>query len=285
MKVLSIDVGIKNLAFCLFEVNETDNTILIVGWDSVDISKQCLYQCIHIEKCVPCEKPAKFMNSNNNQYCLKHAKKQELQIPTIEQNSKFIQKQSMSKLCILADKHLIYHDPKLKKTELIELIQSHFTDNYFKPIETINASDINLFDIGKNLKHHFDKIFLNEHTIDHVIIENQIGPIATRMKTIQGMIVQYFVMSSIIIHHIEFISASNKLKSIISGKTTYTERKKMGKDKCLEIITEEKLFNKFIPFFNLHKKKDDLSDCFLQGIWYIKNKILNPQKVSIKNTI
>jgi hypothetical protein len=29
---------------------------------------------------------------------------------------------------------------------------------------------------------------------------------------------------------------------------------------------------KWIDFFHTHSKKDDLADCFLQGIWYIKNR-------------
>ena len=121
---------------------------------------------------------------------------------------------------------------------------------------------------------YFNKLFESEGTIDYVIIENQISPIATRMKTIQGMIVQYFVMSNVKANHIDFISASNKLKDCgIKEKTKYSERKKLGISKCLEIISTDFRFNQHLNYFNLHKKKDDLSDSFLQGIWYINNKI------------
>jgi hypothetical protein len=51
------------------------------------------------------------------------------------------------------------------------------------------------------------------------------GPIANRMKTLQGMIAQYFIMNNVI--NIEFISACNKLKDFNTNKnTTYSERKK-----------------------------------------------------------
>jgi len=88
------------------------------------------------------------------------------------------------------------------------------------------------------------------------------------------MIVQYFIMSNLKVQHIEFISASNKLKEFnIKEKTKYSDRKKLGIEKCLEKITNDFIFNEHINYFNNHKKKDDLSDSFLQGLWFIKNKI------------
>ena len=63
-------------------------------------------------------------------------------------------------------------------------------------------------------------------TTRYVIIENQIGPLAIRMKTIQGMIVQYFIMSNLNVEHIEFISASNKLKDCdVKDKEKYRKER------------------------------------------------------------
>jgi hypothetical protein len=91
------------------------------------------------------------------------------------------------------------------------------------------------------------------------------------MKTIQGMLVQYFVMSGLQVEHIEFISASNKLKDCPQNeKTTYSDRKKLGIAKCLETITNDFRFSEHVDYFNKHKKKDDLADSFLQGIYFLK---------------
>ena len=40
MKLLSVDVGIKNLSFCLFEIDdgEKSNQIKIIKWDNIDLS-------------------------------------------------------------------------------------------------------------------------------------------------------------------------------------------------------------------------------------------------------
>ena len=106
-------------------------------------------------------------------------------------------------------------------------------------------------------------------TISNVIIENQISPIANRMKTIQGMIAQYFIMRNEDIQ-IDFISAGNKLKDCdIELKSKYSDRKKLSIQVCLDNIDEE-----WNSFFKSHSKKDDLADSFLQGLWFINNKII-----------
>jgi hypothetical protein len=288
MKVLSIDVGIKNLAFCLFDKTPTAEHFKITQWDIIDISNpEDAVKCCFIEKGSLCNKPAKF-KKDNNCYCLKHSKKQQLQIPTTEQKPSFINKQKIQKLYEIADEHNIKYDKKIKKTDLIHLINEHISNNYFQSIESKKAADVDLFNIGINIKTKFNKLFENEGKIDYVIIENQISPIATRMKTIQGMIVQYFIMSNLIVEYIEFISASNKLKVCAENdkiknndtnnsnnkKTNYSDRKKNGVTKCLGIVSTDFRFNEHLDYFNQHKKKDDLSDSFLQGLWFINNKKL-----------
>jgi hypothetical protein len=40
MKIVSIDVGIKNLAFCLFVKPEDSNAFQIAKWDSINLAQQ-----------------------------------------------------------------------------------------------------------------------------------------------------------------------------------------------------------------------------------------------------
>jgi hypothetical protein len=273
MKILSIDVGIKNLAFCLFNKSPTADHFKVTKWDIIDISEQeNTIICGFVEKNVICNKPAKF-KKDDKCYCLKHSKKQQIQIPTSEQKPSFINKQKIQKLYEIAESHNIKYEPKTKKADLIKLINDYIDINYFQTIESKKAAEVDLFNIGLNIKTKFNKLFENEGKIDYVIIENQIGPLAIRMKTIQGMIVQYFVMSNLNVEHIEFISASNKLKDCdVKDKSKYSDRKKLGIAKCLELITTDFRFSEQVDYFNKHKKKDDLSDSFLQGIWFINNK-------------
>ena len=271
MKILSIDPGIKNLAFCLFEKSDDSEQYKITKWDTINISEEEILKCGFIEKNIICNKIAKF-KKDDICFCLKHSKKQKYQIPTPDLKSNFIKKQKLEKLIEIGNKYKLSFEKKIKKIDLLSLINSFIDKNYLQEIHTVNASEVNLFNIGKNIKYSFDKLFNNEEVIDYVIIENQISPIATRMKTIQGMIVQYFIMSNINVTNIEFIAASNKLKGYDSkDKTKYSDRKKLGISKCLEIISNEDRFKDQLNYFNLHKKKDDLSDSFLQGIWFITN--------------
>lgn len=273
MKILSIDVGIKNLAFCLFEKTTTDN-FKILKWNVVNLTDEESLNCIFLEKNVICNKPAKF-KKHGECFCIKHSKKQQYQIPTPQQNPSFINKQKIAKLYEIADLYNIKYEPKIKKNDLATLINEHIHKTYFETIVSKKANEVYLFNIGVNIKNKFNELFNDEENIDYVIIENQIGPLAIRMKTIQGMIVQYFIMSKFDVKHIEFVSASNKLKDCnIKDKKKYSDRKKLAIEKCLGVLMSDFRFNEHMTYFNSHKKKDDLSDAFLQGLWFINNKNL-----------
>jgi hypothetical protein len=283
MKILSIDVGIKNLAFCLLDKNNA-----ISKWNIVNLAqKNEISICQHFEKVgQPCGKPAKYTKENKC-YCLKHSKKQSFQIPTSELKPAFLKKQKLPSLIEIADKHKIIYSKNVKKADLLVLLNEYIYNTCFEPVDSPeNASKIDLVTIGKNIQSKLDVEFENEfENIEVVVIENQISPIANRMKTIQGMISQYFIMRIPDIR-IEFVNASNKLKDDQNSKTLsdvdkndnktekakYSDRKKQGIQKSLELLNGEAKYQDWTDFFQKHGKKDDLADCFLQGLWFIKNK-------------
>lgn len=94
------------------------------------------------------------------------------------------------------------------------------------------------------------------------------------MKTLQGMITQYFIMKGY--ENIEYICSQNKLKLFLerdkkserpSGgeKTSYSERKKLGIKYCQELLSKNGM-HEWLEFMSKHGKRDDLADSFLQGI-------------------
>jgi hypothetical protein len=296
MNLISIDVGIKNLAYCLFSLNEdkslsdkslsdkslSDKSFKIEKWGVIDLSQKSEIQrkcnCFNEQKPTKknpnpikenCKFPAKWRKEQDF-FCVKHAKKSNYMIPTKQCSIPFITKQKMEYLNKLITQFniILEENKKYKKDELISLLKEYLQTNCLETIEEVNASKLDLVTIGKNLKTKFDILF-STYTIDKVIIENQISPIANRMKTIQGMISQYFIMVSQNDIEIDFVNSTNKLKlGENMGAMDYKERKKQS-----ILLVKDSVDSKWLDFFNSHSKKDDLSDSYLQGVWYIKNKL------------
>ena len=272
MNILSIDVGMKNLAICLFNITDELN-YKIKLWDVINLCNEKDYYCGEINNKTKkiCNKKAKF-TKNNKYYCKIHAKNKDFKIPPPELNLKKIKKLKILKLKELSKKYDIEVEKKIKKDELQKIMYKKVETEYFDNISSIKTKDFNLVQYGRNLKKEFNKIFENIQ-IDGVIIENQIGPLAMRMKTLQGMIMQHFIEKNIPL--VEEVSASNKLKEFLGNKkTTYSERKKESIIITRNILNENNYLNKWLEVFDKHKKKDDLADSFLQGRWYLKNTIL-----------
>ena len=126
-----------------------------------------------------------------------------------------------------------------------------------------NANKANMIDLGKKICVLFEKQFTIH--FDEVIIENQIGPSAIRMKNIQGMITMYFIQKG---SEVVYWSSGNKLRFMKKIKTTYKDRKK------LSILITNCIVKEFYPIHDIstHKKKDDLADCFLQLLDYLVKK-------------
>lgn len=119
-----------------------------------------------------------------------------------------------------------------------------------------------MVEIGKRLIQVYDTF----ENVTTVLVENQIGPLASKMKGIQGMVVQYWLMRGADVH---CISAVNKLKLFHKGPTTYSQRKKLSIQYAKQVLANKGWDD---TVFLKHKKKDDLADTLLQAIWFIETK-------------
>ena len=236
--LVSFDVGIKNMAFCVIDKKNKN----IVQWESIDMtnSKKTQKQTCHL-----CKRIAKFTRCGEL-FCSTHMKKTD---PSA----------------------LILHKASEKKKIQAELSSRGILDvdyekHYFTSLQQqkANCQTISLIEIGRNIKKKLDELLPSIELFTDIIIENQISPIATRMKTIQGMLVQYFIMRQHEVN-IEFVSSSNKLKGF--GKLTYNQRKKKSIEIVQKMIIDDS--HNFRKFEN-SDKKDDLADCYLQGYCWLE---------------
>ena len=261
MHILSIDVGIKNLALCTIIVADREVTT-VQDWQVINL---CTNQpiCDYATRKGLCGKNAGF-SKDGVLYCKPHAAKTEFIMPKAVPTCAALKKRDKTDLDELATKYDISDRDILTKHKLANAIRTAMLSTALVPVAARNANTIELPELASILYKALDAA-IDLTIIDIIIIENQISPIANRMKCLQSMLAQYFAMRCEA--RVRFISAANKLRLFQGSKKTYTERKK------LSIVMTERFLNAasspHIDMFNAHAKKDDLADALLQGLSYL----------------
>jgi hypothetical protein len=166
---------------------------------------------------------------------------------------------------------------KLDNSEMY-LCTSHSKNKCYDKVKKFNNPKNNIFHISQNLVKKLDEFKFIERNITDVIVENQPSLKNPTMKSIQMIVYSYFLVNGICkdsssITGLEMINARNKLK-VYKGepikcdiKETYKRNKFLAVKYCEKMIVDEEQM--FIDLYNDSKKKDDLSDSYLQGIYYL----------------
>ena len=232
--IISFDIGIKNLAYCIFVIDPAKkHQTSVLKWNIINLtqtdasSQQKPQTCTCMKagkKKAPdtvCGKKGAFTDSTmQNVYCSTHAKSSKSQndstvqgtctgkiIPSKEMSMTTIKKMKLEDLKIFCKTHFIAFAESDKKPDICAKAETAIKERTLVPIKPVkqNANHVHLVEIGKQIRIQMNQILkvqrtdgsegpLNDIKVDIVILENQISPIAGRMNTIQGMLAQYFIM-------------------------------------------------------------------------------------------
>lgn len=305
--ILSFDVGVINLSYCLLTKKEfikNDGTKyidwFIIDWAIINLTNRDEQKC-------NCGLPAKLTNVNNNitnYYCKKHSK---TIITTNKEFDDFYHKcdNNMNNYCkyeINKKTENILCSKKSNCYKLIDNKQVYYCNTHAKQLykneskllkmksfKFKNSSTLNFDDVKYNLMMELEK---RTHLLssDYVVIENQPSFKNPRMKSIASTLYDYYLIRGIIdknitkskITQVKFMSPSNKLKLATDGDTkqlikakktddtqAYKLTKSLGIKYCTELIQH---LPESLKLINSFKKKDDLADSFLQGAYFYCNK-------------
>jgi len=293
MKIISWDVGIKNLAYCIMEkTNNNELPYKIHNWGVLNSIEKCLLKCCG-HGLTPnsssdnCTRKVLYTNKIYGElrgYCAIHKR----EFTPIDCECIPVK---CDDICSFSDKckktaqfninNQLYC--KTHKKNIITKFTKHQLLVKYKPpncntvdIKVLKRNMIELLDNNKD-------ILLN---VDHCVIENQPSLKNPKMKSIAETLYGWFLIRGQIdnqnpIKNLTYMCPSNKLKvnedntiSILSRSRNSTEKYKLTKQ--LGIIYCKQLLKNDpdnLTFLGNNSKKDDLCDAFLQGAYYIEHKL------------
>ena len=230
MRILSWDVGIYNLCYCLLEKNDTDNKVNIISWDIVNL--------------VDNEKMKK-----NKTLLFENIPRKLQEIPEL-----------LNVDYVVIENQPSLKNPQMKSIQMIlysyflilgKIVEVGNTNNYISSIDFCSASNkLKVYD--------GPKIVLEKKVKKNIkknIIENKESIIVDEKDELEDP-------------ELDNNELDNDKEKKKKSPLKYADKKKLAIAHALYYV--EKDFSSYKDFFNSNKKKDDLSDSLLQGLYYIK---------------
>ena len=295
-KILSFDVGIIHLAYCFF--TKKDGNWDILDWAIIDLTDR------EDRKCSMCTKPAKLLQSygEDKYYCKIHSKNLVVKPVLFEDFFQTLEKKKLNacdyltgtekcnKNCMYVHNESSYCTPHAKR-----VYTTLEADMKLKKVKNTGVKDLDFDDTRLKLVMELEK---RKHLLEAnvVVIENQPSFKNPRMKSISGIIYDYYMIRGMVdkeitksnINRVKFMSPSNKIKLATDGETQAivklkntdeSKAYKMTKSLAVKYATEmAKHLPDWLAKFNSHKKKDDLADAFLQGAYYFEMNCVEKKK-------
>jgi len=231
MKLLSWDVGIYNLSYCILEKNDENKEIKIIDWNIVNL--------------VDSEKMKKDRN-----LLFENIPRKLHELP-----------QLLNVDCVVIENQPSLKNPQMKSIQMIlysyflilgKVIGNNTNSCYIENIEFCSASNkLKVYD--------GPKIILPEKNTKNKKLKNEI------INNIDNQ--ELKIENNDEINHENNDENNDVEKKIKSSSLKYADKKRLAIEHALYYLKKDQ--NNYVDFFNNHKKKDDLADSFLQGLYYL----------------
>ena len=233
MLILSFDVGIKNLAYCLLEYDSEKKTRLIKKWDIVNLS---YYDTVDPE-----------IN-----YLLGNYKT--MKIGQL--------KEAMSKYQLPTDQ---------KKPELVQTLEKYLIRKRFLK-KKMSIQDTGLVMVSKLDQLSFLQeaelvLIENQPSLKNPIMKS-VQMLLYSYFLIRGMVDLQKVTDIKLISASNKLKKCNTIEKFKDRSKSYKDRKKLAVDYCYYLLEELEPIEQQ-DYFSGNCKKDDLADCYLQAMYYL----------------
>jgi len=300
MRILGIDIGIKNLAYCIVEKHDENYIIpepIHIHWNILDIVKENV--CCEVEDCDNDVKKFTNINKEMRYYCGKHARKK---------HKELCEKYPMNKYLLQTSERCTQIN-SCKKVACCKMNGTFLCETHDRIVTRILAKERSLQDYKIIINKTYTSDDLKERlinaldayrdlflSVDHVRIETQPMFVSCKVKLISDTLASWFFIRGIIdvklnhslIKTSEYSDSKNKLKIsensdfikdlIDKSSNRYSQTKKMGIEECKLMLFHSPQSLKHLTKF---KKLDDLCDAYLHAVYGIQRE----NKKNVKNKL
>lgn len=252
MKLVSFDIGLRNLAFCVMEGTSRSN-VKIVHWDLIDVMAEGAGH--DAPKCWKCKKPANWIKGSGDVYaCTLHKSKAIKPVTKVSLNKKTLEQ--------LQAEGAPFQIVGTTKKVLVDELYKHYTANVWK--RCIKSSkQCSVVDLSVPIAASLESRKSLWEGADLIACEQQPDK---RMLCVQAMIHMWFVCQGFKCSGVSAIHKLTNIMTLNDHTKTYKGRKSTGIIHATELVPAS-----WKSHMLKHPKKDDLADTFLQGLWVMEH--------------
>lgn len=257
--VLSFDIGIRNLAWCLMKKTGTQNTIL--GWQNYDLLRgEGNEVAVETVKCGSCNAKAVYFHGDVKS-CVRHCSATHPALRDLSGNL-------LKKIPVLpATKVILASKGIVKGVSSKAGAEAHLAQFYSLPIPKLKVKKA--LETELTTLHDAIRKFITDQlplfrTATHIVLENQPVLKNPTMKSVQ--ILLFATLRDLLQPtppQMALVHAGKKVQVEAKGDEGYKDRKQASEARVRKVLQESTQDGaKWLALFSSHAKKNDLADAF-----------------------